>query len=94
MTDDEHATTGFDSRQGRKVVVWWNDAVSDSGQMHPDDAGSTEPLVMKTAGWLVSRDDSAIRVAQSITENGDYVDILTIPSGAIREVSQKEGGGK
>jgi len=70
------------------VVVEWLDAVlRDDWMTHSENKG----LRTRTAGWVIVADDTAITLAGTRAEGGNFVGAMTIPIGTIIDAKRIKG---
>ena len=73
----------------RPVFIEWNDAADvGDGWVCLDDFGDDDvaPCGVVSVGWLVSRTESAVLLAMSITENGQGRATFLVPTSAIKRM--------
>ena len=71
------------TESGKKVVVKRVDAKIYPGIHKLNEALNRKMDIFESLGYLVDRNDEATKIAHEMTDNGDYRDILIIPSGSI-----------
>lgn len=72
----------------KTVVVKWTDAKIYPG-MHTIQAALDRRMeVFESVGFLVGRNDGATRIAHELTDQGEYRDILLIPSGSVISIQE------
>lgn len=67
------------------VRLLWADACSKHGWQDPEKTDFT-PIIMCSVGWLVHQAKHVLSIAQSIGENGELGDILTVPMNWVVKV--------
>ena len=72
----------------KKVLVKWVDAKIYPGMHKLEDALARNMDIFESLGYLVERNDKATKIAHEITDNGEYRDILLIPSGSIISIEE------
>jgi hypothetical protein len=72
----------------KKVIVKWLDAKIYPGMHNINDALARKMDVFASLGYLIERNDKATRIAHEITDNGEYRDILLMPSGSVIEIEE------
>lgn len=65
------------SKKYKYVEVTWIDAVSVSEWVAPDKLPC--PAVIRTRGWLVGENKDHITIAGTLSEDGGYGEVITIP---------------
>ncbi len=73
----------------RPVFIEWNDAADlGEGWVALDDLGDDHvaPCGVVSVGWLVSRTESAVLLAMSITEAGHARATFVVPTSAIKRM--------
>ena len=74
----------------RPVFVEWADACDvGDGWTALDDFGDDDvvPCGVVSVGWLLSRTESALLLAMSITEGGDVRAAFLVPTSAVKRVA-------
>ena len=70
------------------VVIKWADARIYPGMHTVNEALSREMEIFNSVGYLVVKTDIVTKIAHEITDDGDYRDILLIPSGTIISIQE------
>ena len=78
-------------RPGTLVEVYWRDSTSVDTWTSLSDHEDVEPLVIKSAGYLVSIDRDAVKIVQSVVQvpDGDVAASLIIPRGCVISVRRR-----
>jgi len=66
-----------------KVVVKWLDAKIYPGMHKSSEALERKMDTFESLGYLIERNDQATIIAHEITGEGEYRDVLLIPSGSV-----------
>ncbi|MBM3119667.1 MAG: hypothetical protein FJ006_09025 [Chloroflexi bacterium] len=74
--------------ENKKVLVKWMDARIYPGMHKLDEALSRKMDIFESLGYLVDKNDEATKIAHEITDNGEYRDILLIPSGSVISIQE------
>lgn len=61
------------------VLVHWRDAIGDRHE-------ERDPPHCCSAGWLIEANESHVRIASEIIQDGSYCEITTIPAGMVQKV--------
>jgi len=73
----------------RAVEVTWIDASSSNSwrtiAVHAEE-DDVPPFLVKSLGWVLRRNSRVLILAQSVSHNGQAMDVLTIPAGMIKRV--------
>lgn len=68
----------------RLVLVEWKDAACDSSWQSPP--ATFSPAMCWTIGLIIQDDDDVLALAGTITESGDFNQVMIIPRGMITSV--------
>ena len=67
------------------LLVTWDDIVDDASWLSDEKFQSMQPVICKSIGWFINHDKLNIRIAHSVTFDGDKSGTV-IPKGVIRNV--------
>lgn len=70
----------------RAVRVEWVDSASTGRWRHRKEAERFDVVACTTVGFVVSRNSKRIVLAQSVSEDDDVCDTMTIPAGCVKRV--------
>ena len=70
------------------VVVKWHDARFYSGTYTKEDCKKHNMCLFESLGYIISKDETTMRIAAEQNNEGEYRDITLIPVGSI--VSTRE----
>lgn len=73
--------TSLISEKRPLVLVDWLDSHIRAGWRDDHDEG--QPAVCRSVGWLVAKDRRRITLVQSLANNGEAADSITIPRAAV-----------
>jgi len=76
-----------------KVAVKWVDAKIYPGMHKPDEALSRQADTFESLGYLIEKNDQIIKIAHEVTGEGEYRDVLLIPSGSVISIYELVGQG-
>ena len=71
-----------------KVVVKWLDAKIYPGMHKPSEAIERKMDTFESLGYLIERNDQTTIIAHEITDDGEYRDVLLIPSGSVISIHE------
>ena len=71
------------AEENQIVFIKWTDARIFTGQFSKEDALSKRAQVFNSVGYLVDKNPTITKIAHEITDDGEYRDILLIPTGSI-----------
>jgi hypothetical protein len=71
-----------------KVVVKWLDAKIYPGMHKADEALERKMDAFESLGYLIERNNQATIIAHEITKEGEYQDVLLIPSGSVISIQE------
>lgn len=72
--------------ENKMVMVEWHDAKFCPGMHTTEDAVNHTMDKFESLGYLISQNDRTTILASERTDNGEYRDILLIPTGSILSV--------
>jgi hypothetical protein len=71
-----------------KVVIKWLDAKIYPGMHKPNEALERTMDTFQSLGYLIEKNDQATIIAHEITGEGEYRDVLLIPSGSVISIHE------
>jgi hypothetical protein len=71
-----------------KVVVKWLDAKIYPGMHKAGEALGRTMDTFESLGYLIERNDQATIIAHEVTDEGEYRDVLLIPSGSVISIQE------
>ena len=71
-----------------KVIVKWLDAKIYPGMHKPSEALELKMDTFESLGYLIEKNDQATIIAHEITGEGEYRDVLLIPSGSVMSLQE------
>ena len=66
-----------------KVLVHWRDARLFPNTYSIDEASALNMAQFETLGYLISRDSTTTKLASEHNDEGQYRDVILIPTGSI-----------
>jgi len=75
-------------KMNKMLVICWADARIFQGMHKRDEALKLEMEIFNSIGYLVEENDTVTKIAHEITNNGEYRDILLIPTGTIIAIQE------
>lgn len=72
----------------KKVVVKWLDAKIYPGMRKTSEALERKMDIFESLGYLIEKNDQATIIAHEITDEGEYRDVLLIPSGSVKSIHE------
>jgi len=71
----------------KPVCIVWHDARLYTGSYTKDECKQTKMCLFTTLGFLIAKDKITTTIAQEYTNEGDYRNIMLIPTGSIISIS-------
>lgn len=71
-----------------KVVIKWLDAKIYPGMHKVSEALERKMDIFESLGYLIEKNDQATIIAHEITDEGEYRDVLLIPSGSVISIHE------
>jgi hypothetical protein len=69
------------------ILIDWEDATNDPGDVAEEEAGTIRPRIMRSCGWLVRETDEHVQFAWEYDqENREWRGVQTVPRGMIRRI--------
>jgi len=75
-------------RNSTKVVIKWLDAKIYPGMHKTSEALARKMDTFESLGYLIEKNDQATIIAHEITDEGEYRDVLLIPSGSVISIHE------
>ncbi len=75
------------SKELNMVCVEWRDARLFSGTYNDEATRKHQMASFKSLGYLISKDKVTTKLAAEINDEGEYRDVLLIPTGSIVSVT-------
>ena len=72
----------------KMVLIKWYDAKIYPGMHKLDEALERTMDMFESLGYLIEKDDRATIMAHEVTTEGEYRDVLLIPSGSIVSIEE------
>ena len=73
--------------QYKPVCIVWYDARLYTGIYTEDECKQTKMSLFTTLGYLINKNDIAATIAEEYNDDGDYRNIMLIPTGSIISIS-------
>ena len=70
------------------VVVKWNDARFFPGTYTKEDCKKHNMCLFESPGYIISKDETTLRIAAEKNNEGQYRDITLIPAGSVISIRE------
>ena len=68
------------------VKVKWEDAIGQSRGQDVGEAAKSEPIMMESVGWLLSKNRRCVTIVGTLDAQGQCLDRNTIPRSTVKEI--------
>ena len=69
------------------IIITWEDILQVAGWLSLEAVNTTDAIICKSVGWLISEDKKYIRITSNISSDGD-MSIVVIPKGTVKSIER------